>query len=68
VMSGNNPTGYPAGFLYRNQTILELNTLLDTDDRRWYIERANDINDKEEIAAIGILDGMKHAVLLIPVH
>ena len=45
--------------------MLDLNDLLDfPSSLRWYIERAVDINDDDEIVGVGYLKGQPHTVLL----
>jgi len=43
----------------------EINTLL-PQDSSWRIVRGNDINDREQIAGVGVLDGERYAVVLSP--
>jgi probable HAF family extracellular repeat protein len=62
----NNVYYGTAAFIYKNQLMSDLNTLLDFSSRHWYLERAIAINDKGEIGAIGYLQGVAHAVLLKP--
>ena len=54
-----------AGFIYGDGTMVDLNDLLDDESgRRWYIERAVDINDDDEIVGVGYREGQPHTVLL----
>jgi probable HAF family extracellular repeat protein len=55
---------YMAGFLYRDGRMIDLNETLDHASRHWYIERAVDINDDDEIVGVGYLHGQPHTVLL----
>jgi len=53
-----------AGFFYRNGTMFDLNDLLDSASRHWHIERAVDINDHDDIVAVGYHQGQAHTLLL----
>src|SRR3990167_4899625 len=62
--------GWRAGsFIWSEDTgMRDLNSLLE-DPSAWYIQFANDINDKGQIAAMGLSpSGAEHALLLIPVR
>jgi probable HAF family extracellular repeat protein len=54
-----------AGFIYDEGRMVDVNDLLDAaSSRHWYIERAVDINDDDEIVAVGLHEGQPHTVLL----
>jgi probable HAF family extracellular repeat protein len=54
-----------AGFIYGNGRMFDLNDLLDaSSSRHWYIERAVDINDDDEIVGVGYHEGQPHIVRL----
>ena len=55
-----------AGFVYRNGRLFDVNDLLDAGSRHWYIERAVDINDNNEIVGVGWRQGQPHIVRLKP--
>jgi probable HAF family extracellular repeat protein len=57
--------GVGHGFLWEHGTITDLNTLVAPSDL--HVTEASNINDRGEIAAVGVLpDGRQRAVLLVP--
>jgi probable HAF family extracellular repeat protein len=54
------------GFLYENNTISELTTLIDPADGAWTIGAPAGINNAGEIIAVGLLDGRLVPVKLVP--
>jgi probable HAF family extracellular repeat protein len=62
----------PRAFIYQNQTITPLNSLIGSATAKWYISSTGGINDFGEIGAQanvvsnGVVTPVAHAVLLIP--
>ena len=54
------------GFLYRNGTMIDVNTLL-PDNSGWVLRDAQGINDRGQIVGFGNIGGEQHAYLLSPV-
>jgi len=57
--------GYRA-FLYEDDTLIDLNSLIDPQNG-WYLQDAEDINDQGQITGIGVINGTPHAFLLTPI-
>jgi len=54
------------GWLWTNGALHDLNSMVAPSPSLTQIRQANTINDQGEIAAVGIVNGNKHVVLLVP--
>jgi probable HAF family extracellular repeat protein len=66
VGEADDGVGRTRAFLYQDNTLLDLNTLIDPSSG-WSLEYAEDINNEGQIIGMGTFDGVSHAVLLNPV-
>ena len=53
-------------FLYSDDTMQDLNDLVDDSGAGWVIYQANAINNEGQIAGSGVINGLGHAILLTP--
>jgi probable HAF family extracellular repeat protein len=65
VGEADDNLGGMRAFLYKDDTLLDLNTLIDPNSG-WTLQFAEDINNKDQIVGMGTFDGVSHAVLLTP--
>ena len=54
------------GFIYQNEVLTELTTLLDKPFAEWTVNEPAGINNAGSIIAVATLDGVRHPVLLVP--
>jgi probable HAF family extracellular repeat protein len=65
--SGSPFGGRPNATLWEDGRIIDLNTLVQSSDPNFLLYQANDINDRGQIAAVGMnSDFQAHAYLLTP--